>query len=90
MQIYDILHMGENNVKKHIRTHFYGSAHIKDDRIIDMLLEKGYIDLEDTLLQHKQKNHLMLLLEGPVGTDQNLKLLNANSSEEEQFVRWVH
>jgi hypothetical protein len=42
------------------------------------------------LLQHKQKNHLMLLLEGTIGTDNNLKLLTRDSSEEEQFVRWVH
>jgi NADH dehydrogenase (ubiquinone) 1 alpha subcomplex subunit 6 len=90
MQIYDLMHMGEANIKRHIRSHFYNSAHIKDQRIIDMLLEKGYIDLEDTLLQHKQKNHLMLLLEGTIGTDNNLKLLNKDSSEEEQFVRWVH
>ena len=70
--------------------HFYHHKDIKDDRVIDMLLEKGYIDLEDTLLQHKQKNHLMLLLEGPLGTDMNDKRLTADSSEDEQFQRWVH
>lgn len=90
MQIYDLVHMGTDNVKRSIRTHFYKNASIHDERVVDMLLEKGYIDLEDTLLQHKQKNHLMLILEGEIGTDQNIKLLNKNSSEEEQFVRWVH
>ena len=89
MQIFDIVHMGQGAVKQSIRAHFYHNAHIRDQRVIDMLLEKGYIDLEDTLLQHKQKNHLMLLLEGPVGTDQNIKVLGANPSIDEQFVRWV-
>jgi len=54
------------------------------------LIEKGYFDLEDTLLQHKQKNHLMLLLEGNIGTDFNVKRLGPDASEEEQFSRWVH
>lgn len=87
MQIYDIVHMGEGAVRTSIRSHFYNSANIRDERVIDMLLEKGYIDLEDTLLQHKQKNHLMLLFEGPVGTHQNIKQLTADSTPEEQFMR---
>ena len=87
MQIYDIVHMGEKPLQRKIRNHFYQHAHVKDSRVINMLLEKGYIDLEETLLQYKQKNHLMLLLEGTVGTHQNLKLLNPNSSEDEQFIR---
>ena len=88
--IYDIVHLGEDDVKKQMRAHFTNNAHVKDQRVIDMLLEKGYMDLEDTLLQHKQKNHLMLLIEGQLGTDLNDKRLTADSSEEEQFQRWVH
>lgn len=90
MLIYDIVHMGENEIKKKIREHFYKHADVKDGRVIDMLLEKGYIDLEDTLLQHKQISHLMLFLKGPIGTDFNEKCLTKDSSEEEQFMRWVH
>lgn len=90
MMIYDILHIGEKDVKSAIRQHFYKNADVKDTRIIDMLLERGYMDLEDTLLQHKQKNHLMLLIEGYTGgTDFNSKRITANSSEEEQFARWI-
>lgn len=90
MMIYDILHIGEKDVKSAIRQHFYKNADVKDTRIIDMLLERGYMDLEDTLLQHKQKNHLMLLIEGyTAGTDFNSKRITANSSEEEQFARWI-
>ena len=89
MQIFDIVSMGEANIKRHLRSQFAANAHIKDPRVIDMLLEKAYIDLEDTLLQHKQKNHLMLLFEGPVGTDQTMKMLKPDSSEEEQFARFL-
>lgn len=81
--------MGEKDVRKKIRQHFYKHAHLKDERIIDMLLEKGYMDLEDTMLQHKQKPHLMLLLEGPVGMDFNVKALGPNATEEEQMQRWL-
>jgi len=88
--IYDIVHMGEGDVRKSIRQHFYNNGHIKDQRVIDMLVEKGYIDLEDTLLQHKQKAQLMLLLESKIGTDFNVKRLAPDASEEEQFQRWVH
>ena len=85
--IYDIVHLGEHDVRRLVRQHFEDHAHIQDGRVVDMLLEKGYIDLEDTLLQHKQKNHLMLLLEGTVGTDFNQKRLAAEATEEEQFQR---
>lgn len=89
MMIYDIVHMGEEDVKKSVRKLFDDQKHIKDIRVIDMLLEKGYMDLEDTLLQHKQKNHLMLLLEGWIGTDMNNKRITEESTFEERYQRWV-
>jgi NADH dehydrogenase (ubiquinone) 1 alpha subcomplex subunit 6 len=87
MAIYDIVSMGEENLKRKIRSHFYAHAHVKDERVITVLLEKGYIDLEETLLQYKQKNHLLLLLESVVGTHQNIKALGENASIDEQFMR---
>ena len=90
MVIFDIVNMGEMDVRKKVREHFYKHAHIKDERVITMLLEQGYIDLEDTLLQHKQKPQLMLLLEGRVGTEFNSKVLSADATEEEQMQRWLH
>lgn len=91
MQIYDIVHVGEGEMKEAMREHFYKHKDVKDSRVIDMLLERGYMELEDTLLQHKQKNHLMLLIEGYAGaTDFNSKRLSPDSTEEEQFSRWVN
>ena len=87
MVIYDLVHLGEDNVKKSIRNHFYKQKDVKDDRVISMLLEKGYMDLEDTLLQHKQLNHLMLILEGQLGTEYNAKRITSESTELEQFQR---
>ena len=87
MAIYDIVGMGEGNLRRHIRNHFYSHSHVQDDRVIAMLIEKAYIDLEETLLQYKQKNHLMLLLESPIGTHQNIKALGPNASIDEQFTR---
>jgi hypothetical protein len=89
MEIYDIVHMGVPAIRKAIRSHFYHHDDIKDERVVAMLVEKGYIDLEDTLLQHKQKSQLMILLEGPTQTDQNHKILKPNSTIDEQFTRWI-
>jgi NADH dehydrogenase (ubiquinone) 1 alpha subcomplex subunit 6 len=89
MQIFDIVAMTEPGVKNAIRSHFYANGGVKDERVIDKLLETGYYDLEDTLLQHKQKNHVMLLLEGPTNTDFNSKRLRIDASEDEQFARAI-
>lgn len=89
MEIYDILHKDVPEIRKAIRSHFYHHKDVKDERVIDMLIEKGYIDLEDTLLQHKQKSQLMIILEGPTQTDQNHKLLKKDSTIDEQFTRWI-
>jgi NADH dehydrogenase (ubiquinone) 1 alpha subcomplex subunit 6 len=89
MAVFDIVHMTEPGVKQAIRKHFYANGGVKDERVIDKLLETGYYDLEDTMLQHKQKNHLMLLLEGATNTDFNSKRLSAHATEDEQFQRAI-
>lgn len=89
MMIFDIMHMTEGGIKNSIKKHFYAHADVKDERVIDMLLETGYYDLEDTLLQHKQKNHVMLILDGPTNTVFNSKALSADASEDEQFQRAI-
>jgi NADH dehydrogenase (ubiquinone) 1 alpha subcomplex subunit 6 len=81
MVIYDVVHLGTFDIRRNIRNLFYENAAIQDERVISMLLEKAYMDLEDTLLQHKQKSHLMLILEGKIGTDFHVsKRLDDNAS----------
>jgi NADH dehydrogenase (ubiquinone) 1 alpha subcomplex subunit 6 len=87
MHIYDLDYKGVDEIKRNVRQLFLNNAHIKDERVIDMLVEKGYMDFEDTLLQHKQKTHLLYLLEGPKGTDNQRKLLEAKDPEDAQFAR---
>lgn len=85
--IYDIMDKPAEDIKKAIRGHFYKHKDIKDERVINMLLETGYYHLEDTLLQYKQKTHLMQLLEGYNASDLEVKTLNKESSADEQFLR---
>ena len=61
--IYD-LDMPVSEAKDSIRSHFYNNKDIKDSRVQEMLVEQGYMALETTMLQHKQKAHLMHFLEG--------------------------
>ena len=71
-----------------IRTHFYDKSYIKDRRVTEMLVEQGYMSLETTMLQHKQKTHLMQLLEGyTIINEADRKRLSPDSSIDEQFMR---
>ena len=87
MMIYDIMDRPEEEVRESIRNHFYKHKDIKDERVINMLLETGYYHLEDTLLQHKQKNHLLNLLYGTEGGDLDKKTLTKAATVDEQFYR---
>ena len=87
MMIYDIMDKPVPDVRRAIRNHFYKYQHIQDDRVINMLLETGYYHLEDTLQQHKQKNHLMNMLDGYDGNDVEIKNLTKQSTTDEVFYR---
>jgi hypothetical protein len=53
-----------------------------------MLVEKGYMDLEETLLQHTQRSHLLRSLSLNVEMEgSNRKRLGSKSSIDEQFAR---
>ena len=72
-----------------IRSLFQANAHIKDDRVLDMLVEKGYMELEETLLHYKQRPHLLRIFEGfkHKSTGADRKKLGPDSSIDEQFAR---
>jgi hypothetical protein len=47
-----------------IRGHFEKNSHVKDERVRSLLINKGYMELEETLMQWKQKAQLMRVFEG--------------------------
>jgi hypothetical protein len=88
LMIYDI-DMPLENAKTTIRARFYDQKDIKDPRVVEMLVETGYFQLETSMLQHKQKNHLMHFLEGytvPMEAERK-RLMSPDASIEEQFAR---
>ena len=73
---------------KMIRNSFEKYGNVKDSRVIDMLVEKGYMDLEETLLQHTQRSHLLRrLTENTEMKGSGRKRITADASIDEQFAR---
>jgi NADH dehydrogenase (ubiquinone) 1 alpha subcomplex subunit 6 len=87
LTIYDI-DMPLLEVRDAIRVHFTENCTIRDDRVIDMVVEKGYMELEETLLQHKQRSHLLRFFEGYITPEgSNRKKLTLDATIDEQFAR---
>lgn len=87
LMIYDI-DLPLDQVKAVVRQHFYNHKDIKDYRVQEMLVETGYTSLETTMLQHKQKSHLMHFLEGyTVPMEAERKRLDPDATIDEQFAR---
>jgi flagellar biosynthesis regulator FlbT len=42
---------------------FRKNANVQDERVVRVLVSKGYMELEETMLQYKQTTHLMRLLD---------------------------
>ena len=53
-----------------MRSLFRKNGDVKDPAVRDMLVEKGYMELEETLLMWKQKAQIMRLIDGYVQTGQ--------------------
>lgn len=71
-----------------VRSKFEQYSKIKDPRVIDMLVEKGYMDLEESLLQYTQRSHLLRSLSGNVEMMGSMrKRIGKNSTIDEQFAR---
>mmetsp|Transcript_34173 Transcript_34173/g.72810 ORF Transcript_34173/g.72810 Transcript_34173/m.72810 type:complete len:123 (+) Transcript_34173:122-490(+) len=72
-----------------IRSLFNANSQVKDTRVKDMLVEKGYMELEETLLHYKQRPHLLRIFEGfkHKSTGADRKKLGLDSTIDEQFDR---
>lgn len=88
MTIYDI-DMPIPQARQVVRSYLEENAYIRDARVQEMLIEKGYMELEETLLHYKQRPHLMKILNASEveTTGPNRKRLTPNATIEEQFNR---
>mmetsp|Transcript_8278 Transcript_8278/g.13736 ORF Transcript_8278/g.13736 Transcript_8278/m.13736 type:complete len:88 (-) Transcript_8278:231-494(-) len=62
MTIYDV-DIPVKQARGAIAYHFRKHHSLQDGRVIGLLLAKGYMELEETLMQWKQKTHLLRILE---------------------------
>mmetsp|Transcript_29103 Transcript_29103/g.21645 ORF Transcript_29103/g.21645 Transcript_29103/m.21645 type:complete len:126 (-) Transcript_29103:63-440(-) len=60
--LYDV-DMPLNDARRAISFHFRKHASLQDGTVIALLMAKGYMELEETLMQWKQKTHLLRILE---------------------------
>jgi NADH dehydrogenase (ubiquinone) 1 alpha subcomplex subunit 6 len=90
LTMYDI-QMDKEDSRDAIRGHFLMHKDVKDHRVRDMLVEKGYMELEETLMYYKQPSHLRELLQlgknDEFYTGANRKKLGPDASEDDQYYR---
>ncbi len=87
MAIYDV-DIPLRDARNALRAHFHDNAVLRDETVIDMVVEKGYMELEETLLQHKQRSHLLRIFEGYVVLDgANRKRLPLDPDIDSLFAR---
>ncbi len=87
LTIYDI-DLPKDEAIGSIRAKCAEYSQIKDARVVDMLVEKGYMDLEEACLQHTQRSHLLRSLSLNIEMRGSArKRLNADSTMDEQFAR---
>ncbi|CEG49754.1 NADH:ubiquinone oxidoreductase, NDUFA6/B14 subunit [Plasmopara halstedii] len=83
LTLYDIS-MEPSEARLAVQALFREHAEVKDPRIVDMLITKANMELEETLMQWKQKVHLLTLLER-AQTLRQPKLVNSVDQSLEKF-----
>lgn len=56
----------EAHCRAKLREEFEKNRHVKDVRVIDMLVVKGQMELVETVKRFKQKNHIMQYFKAPI------------------------
>ncbi len=72
LTIYDA-DLAPADARAQVQALFRKNAHVQDPVIVDMLVKKGYMELEETLMQWKQKTHLLRLLAADTETPRKYK-----------------
>lgn len=89
LAIYDLTHLGADETKQRVRELIYARKDVKDPRVIQSLVNFGYYELEESMLGHKQKHHILMLLKGQVELPTRSKRLAPDASLEEHDQRWM-
>lgn len=58
LNIYD-MDMTPSEARHAIAGHFRKNSHVRDPRVVNLLIAKGQMELDETLLQYKQRSHLL-------------------------------
>ena len=89
MTIYDV-DMPLKEARGAVSFHFRKHGVLKDSRVIQLLLSKGYMELEETLMQWKCRTHLIRALypvelnEAKQYTDEEKFILGIEDEDEER------
>ncbi|DAZ96790.1 TPA: hypothetical protein N0F65_005788 [Lagenidium giganteum] len=84
LTLYDVS-MEPAEARLAIQALFRKNADVKDPRVVDMLITKANMELEETLMQWKQKVHLITLLENGAKLRAEKKALTVDDELEKFF-----